>query len=225
MAQFQQISKIIQTSLTPQCFKCGKTFHTFPSRLKKGLGKYCSKKCFYLERKGISPWNKGLKGFSGENNNAWKGGRVNRTCIKCKTKFLSYPRVIQKGWGNFCSKKCSRGNMSSEYFRKIGLKGLIKQQTMKEPTSIETKVYAELKNRGLLFERQYLVNGKFLVDAYIPSLNLIIEADGRYWHSLERVIKKDKAENAYLTKCGFDLVRLSEEEINNGSFKERILVN
>ena len=33
--------------------------------------------------------------------------------------------------------------------------------------------------------------------------------------------KKDKAENAYLTKCGFNLLRLSEEEINNGSFKEK----
>lgn len=36
------------------------------------------------------------------------------------------------------------------------------------------------------------------------------------------VIKKDKAENAYLTKCGFNLLRLSEAEINNTNFGERI---
>jgi len=93
----------------------------------------------------------------------------------------------------------------------------------KQPTSIEKKVYDELKACHLLFEKQKLINGKFLVDAYIPSLNLVIEADGNYWHSLDRVVKKDKAENAYLTKCGYNLLRLSETEINNGSFKERIV--
>ena len=36
-------------------------------------------------------------------------------------------------------------------------------------------------------------------------------------------MKKDKAENAYLTKCGYNLLRLSEKEINDGSFKERMV--
>jgi len=57
------------------------------------------------------------------------------------------------------------------------------------------------------------------------SLNLVIEADGSYWHSLDRVQKKDKAENAYLLKCGFNLLRFSEQEIKNGSFKERLVLN
>lgn len=35
---------------------------------------------------------------------------------------------------------------------------------------------------------------------------------------------KDKAENAYLTKCGYNLIRLTEEEINSGEFKERLVV-
>jgi len=110
-----------------------------------------------------------------------------------------------------------------EYYKRIGLIGVQKQQSSKEPTSIEKKVYNELKAQGVLFERQKLINGKFLVDAYIPSLNLIIEADGDYWHSLPRVMKKDKAENAYLKKCGYNLLRLPEHEINDGSFKERMV--
>jgi very-short-patch-repair endonuclease len=40
---------------------------------------------------------------------------------------------------------------------------------------------------------------------------------------MDRVQKKDKAENAYLAKCGFNLVRLSEEEIKSGKFKERLV--
>ena len=105
-----------------------------------------------------------------------------------------------------------------EELKRRGLKGLIIQQNSKEPTSIEKKVYNELKSRHLLFETQKLINGKFLVDAYIPSLNLIIEADGDYWHNLDRVKKKDKAENAYLDKCGYNMLRLSETEINNGNY-------
>lgn len=119
-------------------------------------------------------------------------------------------------------KKKFKNHVPREYYRLNGLKGLLKQQTMKEPTSIEKKLYEELKKRGLLYETQKLINGRFLVDAYIPSLNLIIEADGDYWHSLKRVKNKDKAENAYLTKCGYKLLRLSEAEINNTSFGERI---
>lgn len=108
------------------------------------------------------------------------------------------------------------------YYRKIGLKGVEKQQKMGEPTSIEKKVYSELTRREIFFEKQKLIGGKFLVDTYIPGLNLIIECDGDYWHSLERVKKKDRAENAYLEKCGYDLLRLTETEINNGDYIEKM---
>ena len=55
-----------------------------------------------------------------------------------------------------------------------------------------------------------------------PCLNLMIEADGKYWHNLEKVKKKDKAENAYLTKCGYKILRLSEKEIMKGEFTQWI---
>ena len=97
-----------------------------------------------------------------------------------------------------------------------------KAASEKYPTSIEKKVYQELKDRGYLFERQKIVNNKFCVDAYIPKLNLIIECDGDYFHSLDKIIKKDKAENAYLNKCGYNLLRLSETEINNEDFKKKL---
>lgn len=101
--------------------------------------------------------------------------------------------------------------------RKGSLAGA-KSLSERSPTSIEIKLYKELSKRGVIFESQKLINSKFLVDAYIPSLNLVIEADGDYWHSLDRVVKKDKAENAYLKKCGYNIIRLSEKEINDGRF-------
>ena len=165
-------------------------------------------------KKGFIPWNKGLKGYGSFNK-----GKKRTEAMNQKQSLIRKKRFeTQDQWNK--GRKLNEAEV--EKMRQYGLKGLIKQQNMKEPTSIEKKVYEELKNRGLLFEKQKLINGKFLVDAYIPSLNLVIEADGDYWHSLDRVVKKDRAENAYLTKCGFNLLRLSETEINNGEYKSKI---
>jgi len=117
-------------------------------------------------------------------------------------------------------RKWARENF--EILSKAGSLSCQRQWYSKGPTSIEKKVYDELRARGLLFEKQKLINGKFLVDAWIPDLNLIIEADGDYWHSLPKAIKRDKAKNAYLKKCGFNLLRLTETEINDGSFKNKL---
>lgn len=167
-------------------------------------------------KQGISSWNKGLT------------IAIDMMC-PCGKPFRSYAHRPRK----YCSRPCfakapawNKGRPVSEKERvrlaKIRLIGVKKQQDSKEPTSIEKKLYMELARRGLLFETQKIINGKFIVDAYIPSLNLIIEADGNYWHSLDRVVKKDRAENAYLTKCGYNLLRFSEAEINSGDFKERL---
>jgi len=39
---------------------------------------------------------------------------------------------------------------------------------------------------------------------------------------MPKIIKKDKAENAYLIKCGYKLLRLSEQEILNDNFINKI---
>lgn len=122
------------------------------------------------------------------------------------------------------AKKGKMPNLPEGHLRKMSLKGALTLQHLKRPTSIEKKVYDYLLLKGILFEKQKLIKEKFIVDAYIPSLNLIIEADGSYWHSLEKTVKKDKAENAYLKACGYNLIRLSEEEIMSGSFVERLVL-
>lgn len=141
-----------------------------------------------------------------KNHPMWKDDHhYTKICFNCGIKFkvrLSKNDIENKlNRGKFCSRRClniDRSRRNSEI----------------SPTSIEKKVYQELKNRGFLFEKQKLINGKFLVDAYIPVLNLVIECDGDYWHSLDRIIKRDKTKNAYLTKCGFNLLHLTETEIN-----------
>ena len=75
------------------CKQCGKEFEVKPSVLKKGRGRYCSKKC-------------ADKGNCGENNSKWRGGKVKRICQTCGEGFLVWRSIITKGNGVFCSKRC-----------------------------------------------------------------------------------------------------------------------
>lgn len=92
----------------------------------------------------------------------------------------------------------------------------------KRPTRIEKELYSYLERQKVRFYKQRLIKGKFLVDAYVPKHNLVIEADGDYWHSLEHNAKRDKARNAYLTKCGYKVLRLKEADILSGVFKQQV---
>jgi len=111
--------------------------------------------------------------------------------------------------------------MSEETKAKV-MNAIKRQADHKQPTSIERKIYDELKARSILFETQKLIGNKFIVDAYIPSLNLVIEADGDYWHSLPRTIRNDKYKNICLRDWGYNLLRLTETNINNGIFREQL---
>lgn len=68
-----------------KCSHCGKTFQTYPSRIKMGQGKFCSKKCADASRR----------------------TQVERKCPICGKKFLIKPSKLKKGWGKYCSPACS----------------------------------------------------------------------------------------------------------------------
>lgn len=112
--------------ITKRCFICRKEFETYPSRLKKGLGKYCSKVCsdkFTLIKKGqrISPkteFQKGNKINVGINNPMYGISSTRKgitfipilKCLTCKKDFKSY--INSKGVRKrFCSKSCSKFNL------------------------------------------------------------------------------------------------------------------
>jgi very-short-patch-repair endonuclease len=73
------------------------------------------------------------------------------------------------------------------------------------------------------FNEQVLMFDKFLVDVLIPDKNLIIHWDGHYWHSKPRRILLDKSQDAYLEKCGYKVLRITDLEIKNN--KERVYDN
>ena len=80
------------------------------------------------------------------------------------------------------------------------------------PEKIMSNILTEY---NIPFESQYNFNNKFRCDFAIPSKKIIIECDGDYWHNLDRVKKKDRAENAYIIKCGWKILRFWEYELKN----------
>lgn len=90
-----------------------------------------------------------------------------------------------------------------------------------KPTKLELKLFGYLSELGISFEPFHLVKPRFIVDARIG--NLIIQADGDYWHGhprfenlTERQKKqqaRDIAQDKYLTACGYKVVRIWESDM------------
>ena len=86
-------------------------------------------------------------------------------------------------------------------------------------TYLEKKVEWWLKKEGIQYESQkYFNNGKrrFWVDFYLPEYNIIIEADGKYWHNEEDDrVRDDGLKQVFTGK----ILHFREDDIRN-NFKE-----
>jgi very-short-patch-repair endonuclease len=54
---------------------------------------------------------------------------------------------------------------------------------------------------------------RVVVDGFFPSIKLIIEADGKQWHSSDEDIAKDQERDGRLGKLGWTVLRFTEDEI------------
>lgn len=198
------------------CISCNKEFDVLKCAEKRT--KRC-RECYEIYRKKLT-----------------SNKQMRANCKHCGKEFRTFPYEIKIGKGKYCSKECYKSSFGEwikkecpvckkEFVVKPSYKyvSCCSRQCMvrnRNETSIEKAVYDYLVIKGIVFERQKQVGNRFVVDAYIPSLNLVIEADGVYWHGLEKGIKIDKKKNKYLKSKGYNLIRLSEEKIRNGKFKE-----
>jgi len=94
-------------------------------------------------------------------------------------------------------------------------------------TSIEVKIQMFLKELEIdFFTHQYIkIEHGYQCDILIPSMNLIIECDGDYWHKYPIGIEIDHVRTKELIEKGFKVLRLWEKEIrvmNINNFKKRL---
>jgi very-short-patch-repair endonuclease len=100
-----------------------------------------------------------------------------------------------------------------------------KQLTM-HPNKLECSAYAILDTIGIPYEKQHVIGNKFCVDAFIPSLSLVVQFDGDYWHGLpekfpepserqQKRMRLDVSQDAYMAACGYRVIRIWEKDIKN----------
>lgn len=79
-----------------ECLECGKVFLVRRDEVKRGRGKYCSKKCRYPD------WSKNKSKKRGK----WRRGSIERKCKECGKPFLTSNYKIKRGQGIYCSNSC-----------------------------------------------------------------------------------------------------------------------
>ena len=120
--------------------------------------------------------------------------RVTRTCDYCGVIFESHSCYNRK----FCSRGC------------VGAASTRTQGGRR--SSIELLVEAELIRLGEVFESSKPV-GHWLLDFFLPDRKLVLECDGDYWHSIPEVAARDLRKDTWLRQHGYEVVRLSENDI------------
>jgi very-short-patch-repair endonuclease len=92
-------------------------------------------------------------------------------------------------------------------------KAMLKHFRTKVPTCIELELYGFLDSVGVEYEPQKQI-GRTVVDAFVPNLNLVVYADGRYWHDKPEIRERDLRNDGRVLRRGYNLLRLSS--VDNG---------
>jgi len=102
-------------------------------------------------------------------------------------------------------------------------------------SSAEKLGFSFLDALGVSYEKQHPIKSKFIVDALIPHVKVVLEFDGDYWHGNPtlyktpdarqiRQMKRDAARDTYLGSCGYRVVRIWESDLkrNADAVKSRL---
>lgn len=165
--------------------------------------KYCCRKCMYEHMKGV---NHPMYGKH-HSERAKLLIHIKNTGLKRTTevrKKYSCPGKLNGMYGKHHSDttkiKCRSARMTQTFPVKN--------------TSIEIKLFTELSNRNINFEKHKTILGLTQPDAFILP-NVCLYADGDYWHNYPNGNNKDKVITNILQKNGYIVYRFWEHEINN----------
>lgn len=82
-------------------------------------------------------------------------------------------------------------------------------------TGIEKQVKQFLDTKGVNHIPQYPLRQGYIADFALLDKKIIIEVDGKKWHSGKKKQKKDRFRDYMLKRDGWKTIRLPESEINN----------
>lgn len=151
----------------------------------------------------------------------------------------TYEEIMGKEKGEKRKIKMSEFFKANPDIPRRGAMAMIKKlDNYKSNTKIERILKEKLIDSGFMenidFIHQYnfLNKNKFVCDFSFPKYKLIVECDGDYWHAnplfysknnLTQVQKRnmgyDKSKNAYIKKCGWNILRIWEYDIEKNPEK------
>lgn len=145
---------------------------------------------------------------------------------KCKTDSRNKSKAMKgnrNGAGNF--KNHCHSKKTKEKIRNSLIKYMQTHTGKFKDTDIETIIEQRLrfmikKNIISLYKKQVRFE-RYLVDFYIPELNLIIECFGSYWHKGFAKKVRDMKKREYLEKLGYSILVLWDKEIKSKKFSLR----
>jgi very-short-patch-repair endonuclease len=179
---------------------CGVGFESTPYRVANEAGKYCSVKCRGLARQ----------------------NRVIKTCPVCEKDFETPASIAWTCCSRECATQLRRDDpVEVERVRRMQHDLMVS----KVPTKPEEALYRymdEVFGPEEWFPQAYVL-GRWTVDAWVPSLNLVVQADGDWWHgwseksrsnaTVRANMGRDQGQNHYLEKIGWPYIRLWEHEL------------
>ncbi len=150
--------------------------------------------------------------------------KVSITCAQCGKVFEVYPCLSHI---QFCSYECVQVDRKGKTFEE--LHGPEKAQAIKHKLAIarakQSQIYLTRPVKTLIEaiapslggpEIEYQIE-EYTVDLCYPSLNLVIEVDGDYWHNYPYGLERDKRKTQALEALGWWVCRCWENEILSDS--------
>lgn len=221
------------------CAKCGKEFTVKQSVIESGRGRYCSKACWNTrgnpQSRPCAICSKPMQATVRDPRKycSYECRNIGKllenpyyNCDACGKRFIDRKHRDRR----YCSRQCAgKGIEKPDSFvcetcgttvsappwvakrHRYCSRECFNRSTAR--TSIEIAVADMLKTTKYSFSEQYQI-GPYTCDFCLPAHELIIEADGTYWHSKKKSQRIDKAKNTYLRNRGYKLLRLSEADIN-----------
>ena len=177
-----------------------------------------------IYKKGYEVWNKGVTKY----NSPWAKRVSERFLNKNPNQSLeARKKMSEKNKGR---KAWNKGKKwSKEIIAKLKI-ARAKQILPKKDTSIEIKIQNFLKVLGIeYFTHQYIkIEHGYQCDILIPSMNMIIECDGDYWHKypigreIDRIRTKELLENSFkvLRLWGHEIREIDIHQFKNIMIKE-----
>lgn len=190
-----------------QCQQCNKEFETFPSNIKRGKGKFCSKNCHSESMRGIMRSEKTIQKMRQARlknpMKYWLGKKRPDISILFK-KINTGKKFTEKHIQNLSTSHKGIPSTSTTKFKKghvpfiKGKKGIFfhteehKEKMRKlhinhpnrkfKDTNIELKMEKLLKRLEVDYQKQVPLFNIARVDFYISNKNLVIQCDGCYYH-------------------------------------------